>query len=259
MIRELRLEIANGIATITIDRPKVRNAITLAMWEAIPTLMETVTQDATVRAIVFRGAGEQAFASGADISEFEKVRRDAATAQAYNQTVDTALAALRSCPKPTVAMIFGHCVGGGLELALALDLRFAADTARFAIPAARLGLAYGLDSTSCLVRLVGPARAKEILFSGRTFDAGEAAEMGFVNRVLPARALESYTDDYLRQVAANAPLSIRGAKAMIEGITSGDLNAQEIRQIVSEIFDSHDYREGVRAFLEKRTPRFEGR
>jgi len=256
---ELGLEVAQGIATITFDRPRLRNAINLAMWEMMPEIMATVTRDSSVRAVVFRGAGERAFASGADISEFERVRMDPATVQAYNKTVDAAIDAILACPKPTVAMIYGYCVGGGMGLAMAMDLRFAADTARFGIPAARLGIIYGLKATRILVHLVGPARAKEILFSGRTFDAQEAAEMGFVNRVLPAGALDAYTLDVLRKMTANAPLSIRGAKTIIDGVVSGDFETEEIRELILESFDSQDYREGVRAFLEKRSPRFEGR
>ncbi len=258
MSHELRLEIAEGIAVIMIDRPKVRNAINLAMWETIPEIMTTVTRDRTVRAIVFRGAGERAFASGADISEFERVRRDAATAQAYNKTVDAAIASILACPKPTVAMIYGYCVGGGMGLAMAMDLRFAADTARFGIPAARLGIIYGVQATRALVYLVGPARAKDILFSGRTFDAREAAELGFVNRVLPSSALTAYTFEYLRKVTANAPLSVRGAKMMIDGLVSGNFRPDEVRELILAAFDSQDYREGVRAFLEKRPPQFTG-
>ena len=249
---ELRLEVADGIATITIHRPQVRNAISLAMWEAIPEVMAAVTHDAAVRAVVVRGAGDRAFASGADISEFERVRRDAATAQAYGKLVDAALSAIQTCPKPTVAMIYGYCVGGAVALAMAMDLRFA-------VPAARLGIVYGPHATRALVQLIGPARAKDILFSGRIFDAREAAEMGFVNRVLPSPALEACTFEYLRRVAANAPLSVRGAKMIIEGIASGESLTEEIRGLTLEAFDSHDYREGIRAFLEKRSPHFEGR
>lgn len=256
---ELRFEVTDGIATITIDRPKLRNAITLAMWETIPEVVEAVTHDPAVRAVVFRGAGERAFASGADISEFERVRRDAATAETYNKTVDAALSSIQACPKPTVAMIYGYCVGGGIALAMATDLRFAADTARFAIPAARLGIVYSLKATRTLVHLVGPARAKDFLFSGPTFDAREAEKIGFVNRVVPAATLWAYTVDYLRTVADNAPLSIRGTKQVVEGVLASDVEAERIHMLLLEAFDSHDYREGVRAFLERRPPRFEGR
>jgi len=256
---DFRVDVADGVATITIDRPNVRNAITLGMWEAIPDLIERVSHDQSVKAVVFRGAGERAFASGADISEFERVRMSAAAAEIYGKVVDAAITAVQACPKPTVAMIYGYCVGGGLGLTLAMDLRFAADTARFAIPAARLGVVYGLTATRALVHLVGPARAKDILFSGRAFDAREAAEMGFVNRVVPAGSLAAHTYNYLRRVAANAPLSLRGAKLSIQGIVTGELEIEGIRRLMGDAFDSHDYREGVRAFLEKRPPRFEGR
>jgi enoyl-CoA hydratase/carnithine racemase len=156
-------------------------------------------------------------------------------------------------------MIYGFCMGGAIAIAMACDLRFAAEGAKFGIPAARLGIVYGLESVRHLVDLVGPSCAKDILFSGRTFDAQEAAQMGFVNRVVPASALAAYTFDYLRQVAANAPLSIRGAKMMIEGIVSGEDQEERLRKLPLEVFDSHDYQEGVQAFLEKRPPRFEGR
>ena len=248
-----------AIAIVTFNRPEVRNAINLAMWKEIAEVSERLGKEESVRAIVYRGAGTKAFASGADISEFKELRKDIATAKAYNRQTEIARAAIRTCPKPTVAMIYGFCMGGAMAIAMACDLRFAAEGAKFGIPAARLGIVYGLESVRQLVDFVGPSRAKDILFSGRALDAQEAAQIGFVSRVLPVSALEAYTFDYLRQVSANAPLSVRGAKEMIEGIVSGHAQEDQLRQLTVAVFDSHDYREGVQAFLEKRPPRFEGR
>jgi enoyl-CoA hydratase/carnithine racemase len=239
----------------------VRNAFNLAMWTALPEVVDGLARDPVVRAIVFRGAGEEAFASGADISEFRENRKDRATADAYNARTEAAYHAIETCPKPTVAMIYGYCMGGSVATAMACDLRFAADTAKFAIPAARLGIVYGLHSVKRLVSLVGPAAAKDILFSGRTFDAAEALRLGFVNRVLPAAGLASFTADYLSRVADNAPLSVRGAKLVVEAVVEdgGVARRAEVERLQLETFESEDYREGTTAFLEKRRPTFRGR
>jgi len=250
-----------AIATVVFNRPGIRNAISLAMWREIARVADGLGKDESVRAVVFRGAGTEAFASGADISEFKEVRKDVATAQAYNTETEAAYRAVRRCPKPTVAMIYGFCMGGGMALAMACDLRFAAEGAKFGIPAGRLGIVYGLESTRQLVDLVGPAYAKDILFSARTIEAQEAFAIGFVNRLLPVPELEPYTYEYLRKVAANAPLSVRGAKLIIEAVLEdGGVSRQaEIRRLGLEAFESDDYKEGTRAFLEKRLPRFQGR
>jgi enoyl-CoA hydratase/carnithine racemase len=255
------VEQADGIATVTINRPKMRNALSLAMWTAMGEVTQRLAADDGVRAIVYRGAGTQAFASGADISEFEENRKDTETALHYNTQTEAAYSAIRTCPKPTVAMIYGFCMGGAMALAMACDLRFAAEGSKFGIPAARLSIIYGLDPVHQLVDLVGPAYAKDILYSARTVEADEAYRIGFVQRLLPAADLEAYTYDYLRKVAANAPLSIRGTKAQVraifEGITDG--HRDELRALGLETFNSQDYKEGTRAFLEKRPPRFQGR
>ncbi len=257
----IRVEQTDAIATVVFNRPEMRNAISLAMWQEIARVTEALGKDPAVRAVVFRGAGNEAFASGADISEFEAVRKDTATAQAYGRETEAAYLAIRQCPKPTVAMIFGFCMGGGMALAMSCDLRFAAEGARFGIPAARLGIIYATVSIRQLVDLVGPARAKDILFSGRTVEAREALEIGFISRLLPPAELEAYTYDYLRKVAENAPLSVRGAKIVIEAVLEdGGVRQQErIRRLTLEAFESQDYKEGTRAFLEKRPPHFEGR
>jgi len=258
---EIRVQQDGVIATVIFNRPEMRNAISLAMWREIARVAEGLGKDESVRAVVFRGAGTEAFASGADISEFKEVRKDVATAQAYGRDTEAAYRAVRRCSKPTVAMIYGFCMGGGMALAMACDMRFAAEGAKFGIPAARLGIIYGLESTRQLVDLVGPAHAKDILFSARALEAQEAFAIGFVNRLLPVHELEPYTYDYLRKVAANAPLSVRGAKVIIESaLEDGGVGRQaEIRRLALEAFESEDYKEGTRAFLEKRPPRFEGR
>lgn len=257
----IRVEEKEAVATVIFNRPEMRNAISLAMWQEIARVTEVLGKDLGVRAVVYRGAGVEAFASGADISEFKEVRKDVATAQAYSRETEAAYLAVRRCPKPTIAMIFGFCMGGGMALAMSCDLRFAAEGAKFGIPAARLGIVYGLVSTRQLVDLVGPSHAKDILFSGRTFDAREALAIGFINRLLPVEGLEAYTYEYLQKVATNAPLSVRGAKTIIEAaLEDGGVSQRErIRRLSLEAFESRDYKEGTRAFLEKRPPKFEGR
>jgi enoyl-CoA hydratase/carnithine racemase len=255
------LERDGAIATVVFNRPRMRNAISLGMWAEIARVTEELAKDDSVRAVVYRGAGTDAFASGADISEFEENRKDAETALAYGRTTEAAYSAVRSCPKPTVAMVFGFCMGGAMAVAMACDLRFAAEGSRFGIPAAKLSIIYPIEAVRQLVELVGPAVAKDILFSARSLDAGEALRIGFIQRLVPASELVTHTYDYLRGVAANAPLSVRGSKAQIQAIADG--LGQEHRRRLAEMqlqtFNSHDYREGTRAFLEKRPPRFEGR
>jgi enoyl-CoA hydratase/carnithine racemase len=239
----------------------MRNAISLAMWGEIASVTEQLARDDAVRAIVYRGAGREAFASGADISEFEENRKDTATALAYNTQTGAAYGAIRLCPKPTVAMIFGFCMGGAMAVAMACDLRFASVGSKFGIPAGRLSIIYPLDAVHQLVDLVGPAYAKDILFSARTVDAEEALRIGFIQRLVGVADLEQQTYDYLRTVAENAPLSVRGTKAQIQALYEGltDAHREHLAQLALETFNSEDYREGTRAFLEKRRPRFQGR
>src|ERR1700758_5885350 len=210
MSDHILVEHDGAIATVVFNRPKMRNAISLAMWAEIASLTEQLARDDSVRAIVYRGAGRDAFASGSDISEFQENRKDTETALAYGHQTDAAYTAIRLCPKPTVAMIFGFCMGGAMAIAMGCDLRFAAGGSRFGIPAARLSIIYGLDPVHQLVDLVGPAYAKDILYSARALEATEALRIGLIQRLLPPGELEAHTYDYLRAVAANAPLSVRG-------------------------------------------------
>ncbi len=249
------------IATVVFNRPRMRNAISLAMWTEIARVMEGLAKDDSVRAIVFRGAGTQAFASGADISEFTEHRKDTETALRYNAQTEAAYRAIRSCPKPTLAMIFGYCMGGAMAVAMACDLRFAAEGAKFGIPAAKLGIIYPADAVGQLVDLVGPAATKDILFSARTVDDREALALGLIQRLVPAADLEGVTAEYLKTVAGNAPLSVRGTKATVQLYLEGldEERRARLRAMSRETYDSEDYAEGTRAFLEKRPPRFVGR
>jgi enoyl-CoA hydratase/carnithine racemase len=233
----------------------------MEMWEGVADALESFQDDPGVRVVVMTGAGGRAFASGADISEFKENRKDTETALHYNQQTEAAYRAIRNCPKPTVAMIFGYCMGGAMALAMACDLRFAAEGSKFGIPAARLSIIYGLDPVHQLVDLVGPAYAKDILYSARTVEADEALRIGFIQRLVPAAQLEAHTLDYLGKVASNAPLSIRGTKAQVRAIFEGitEQHRAHLAELGLETFNSQDYKEGTTAFLEKRAPRFQGR
>lgn len=259
-MEELRVSRDGPIAVLTLNRRDKHNAITAAMWEALPAVLAPLASEAAVRVVVVRGAGEEAFASGADISEFEHVRNSAASARAYSALVAAAERALVDFPKPTLALIHGFCVGGGLELALACDFRWTDPGGRFGITAARLGIVYGMDATRRLARLVGPSHARDLLFSGRLVDAEEARAMGLVNRVCAPAELDQAAHVYARTLAQQAPLSQRGAKAMLQHLAGeGTMTDRDIAVLIEAAYESADYREGVRAFLARRPARFEGR
>jgi enoyl-CoA hydratase/carnithine racemase len=260
-VSDILIEPRGAIATVVFNRPRVRNAITLAMWSEIACVTEALARDDAIRAVVYRGAGTEAFASGADISEFEENRKDTESALRYGAQWEAAYTAIRDCPKPTVAMIYGYCMGGAMAVAMACDLRFAAEGSKFGIPAARLSIIYGADPVAQLVDLVGPAYAKDILFSARAVGDREALAIGFIQRLLPVAELEGFTYDYLGTVADNAPLSVRGAKQTVESCLAGLTpdRRERLRALSRESSESEDYREGTRAFLEKRRPRFQGR
>ena len=253
----LRVEVSGGIATLTVDRPQARNALTLACWRALPEIAAALGADPAVRGVLVRGAGERAFSGGADIAEFPEVYATAERARAYNDAVRAGQDALARLSRPVVAAVFGACVGGGCGLALASDLRFAAEGARFGIPPAKLGAAYSFADTKQLVELVGPARAKDILFSGRLLGAEEALRIGLCDRVLPEDALIGAAEDWLREVAGLSAVSVATAKRMVRAVQDGaDAETPELRALFDAAFASADFAEGYAAFLEKRAPRY---
>jgi enoyl-CoA hydratase/carnithine racemase len=257
MTDDLILDRAGVVATLTLNRPQTHNAINLGMYEAIPPLIESVAADSGIKVLVLRGAGEKAFASGADISEFRDVRGDADSARDYNEHVAAAERAIERLAKPTIAMIHGYCIGGGLGLALACDLRFADDQVRMAITPSKLGLVYSLESTKRVVDLVGPSRAKWILMSGRQLRGGRVLELGLVDELTTPEDLKAMTYEFAELICTRAQFSVRSAKTIVGRVLAGQVTDDEFTtELRNSSFDTEDYAEGVRAFLAKRPPSF---
>ena len=251
---------ADGIGWIVFNNPDKLNAISLEMWEAALEAMADFSADPAVRVMVVTGAGGKAFASGADISKFKDERQEAEAVAHYQATTQKAYSAIQAMTIPTIAMIRGYCIGGGTAAAVCCDIRICTENAKFGVPAARLGLGYGLNRAQPLVDLIGPAYAKEMFFTGRQFDAREAEKMGLVNRVVADDALESTVEEMAKTIAGNAPLTVRCAKLVVgealKDVAERDVAAAE--RAVAACFASADYKEGQAAFMEKRKPRFIG-
>jgi enoyl-CoA hydratase/carnithine racemase len=257
MTQDLLVEQTGGIATLTLNRPQSHNAINMGMYQALPDLVAGLDKDPDVKVIVVRGAGEKSFASGADITEFEKERGSAAAARNYNEKVAAAERAIEGLSKPTIAMIHGYCIGGGAGLALACDLRFADTRARFAITPAKLGLVYSLESTKRVVDLAGPSRAKWILVSGQQIQAQRAWELGLFDELVEPDELEKYTYEFAEVITTRAQFSVRMGKEMVRRVVAGQVDDDEATvDIRNSSFDTEDYAEGVKSFLAKRPPEF---
>ena len=250
----------DGVGWMILNNPERHNAISLEMWEAALEIMADFSADPEVRVMVLTGAGGKAFASGADISKFKDERQEAEALAHYQATTQRAYSALQAMAIPTIAMVRGYCIGGGTAVAVCCDIRICNEGAKFGVPAARLGLGYGLERATPLVQLVGPAYAKEMFFTGRHFDAREAERMGLVNRVVTDDQLEATVLEMARTIADNAPLTVRTAKLVVREV----LKDAEVRDVaateaaVAGCFASNDYKEGQAAFMEKRKPRFTG-
>jgi enoyl-CoA hydratase/carnithine racemase len=243
------------------DQPARRNAINNAMWRGIPPAMQQLDADPEVRCVAFRGAGTGAFSAGADISEFDSQRSNEEAVGQYDDLLDRVLHAIQGSLKPSLAMISGYCLGGGLEIALACDLRYCSASSQFGVPAARLGLAYNVEGHKRLLETVGHAHAREIMFLGRRYQADAALAMGLVHQVLPDGALEGFVAEVLQTLAENAPLSIANTKTILEEYVKsvGAPDAARMRAAIERCARREDYKEGRRAFMEKRKPNFKGR
>ena len=253
--------VTDGVGVITFNNPAKRNAMSLDMWQGFGRALTELRDDPGVRVVIMVGAGDKAFVSGADISQFEKSRHNAAASEEYSKRSAAERALLADYPKPTIACIRGFCLGGGMQVAMLADIRIAAEHSQFGIPAAKLGIAYGYDGLKNLVSLVGPSWARLLMYTGMRIDSAEAVRIGLVERVVPDAELWSATLDVARTISDNAPLAVQAAKITIAEVLKDpdkrDMDA--IKAVGTACMDSEDFREGRQAFMEKRKPQFRGR
>lgn len=252
------LRLSGPLAVVTLSRPKSHNALSFGSWVRLAEIFAGLADEQGLRVVVVRGAGERAFSAGANIEEFPELRTSAETARVYNDAISRALEAVMSFALPTVAMIRGLAVGGGCELASACDLRVASADSRFGVPIGRLGVTLGPSEARAIVRLIGPARLKDLLFTGRLVDAEEAWAIGLVDRVVPVEDLADATAEIVKAIASAAPTTIRAGKLAVD--TSGrplsQRDEETLALLTCEAYDGTDLKEGVAAFLERRPPRF---
>jgi len=255
----LLVERDNGIAWLIVNRPEVRNALDTQLCSQLIAALKTVGDDPEVRVIVLRGAGERVFISGADVNEFRARLATPESALDYDEEAEALMRAIKLVAKPVIAMIHGYAIGSGLLVAMACDLRIAADAVRVGIPVARIGLVPPVPDVARLVRLIGPDRAKWLLMTGRLITAAEAQSYGLINRVVPAEELESTTNEIAETLAANAPLSLKAIKQMVDRIGAAGQSVSEGALWYDEVYTSADFKEGVDAFFDKRPPVFRGK
>src|SRR3979409_1262260 len=253
--------VSDGVGVITFKNPEKRNAMSLEMWEGLGSALTELRDNPEVRVVIMVGAGDKAFVSGADISQFEKTRHNAEASEEYSKKSAAQRALLADYPKPTIACIRGFCLGGGMQVAMLADIRFAAENSQFGIPAAKLGIAYGYDGLRNLVSLVGPSWARLIMYTGMRIGSAEAQRIGLVDRVLPDAELWDATLEIARSISGNAPLAIKAAKITIAQVLKDESRRDmaAIKAIGTACMDSEDFREGRTAFMEKRKPQFKGK
>jgi enoyl-CoA hydratase len=246
---------------IRFNNPARHNALSVDMWEAVPPLLALAKDDERVRAVVFSGAGEKAFVSGADISQFEDMRAAQEAVKYYEAMAETTLMGIYEFGKPTIACIRGWCIGGGVNVAISCDIRLASADSVYAIPAARLGLGYRYSAMKNLVDLIGPGAAKDLFFTARRIDAAEAKSLGLITRVAAPEALDALLAEYTLSLAENAPLTVMAGKAITREILkpSEGLDSELCASLIRGCFESADYAEGRKAFMDKRKPVFTGR
>jgi enoyl-CoA hydratase/carnithine racemase len=253
---------ADGVVLhLRFNNPAKHNAISVDMWEAVPALLDQAERDDAIRMVVFSGEGTKAFASGADISQFEDMRAAREAVKKYEHMAENALMGLYRFSKPVVAAIRGYCLGGGVNMAISCDIRIASSDSVFGIPATRLGLGYRFSALKNLVDLVGPGAAQDLFFTGRRIKAEEAKSIGLVNRVAPPEEFDMLLAEYVEAITTGAPLTIKAGKRIIREVLKPDrdIDMELCKQLITDCFESEDYAEGRRAFMEKRKPVFKGK
>jgi enoyl-CoA hydratase len=260
MTDKMRADRQGRVGIMTFNNPEKHNAVSFEMWEAAERILDSFENDPEVRVVVLTGAGGKAFVSGADISKFDSERASEEAVQRYNAMVEQVYGRIYRFPKPTIAMIRGYCLGGGLNLAICCDMRYATEGSRFALPAAKLGLGYGYPGLRRYIETIGPVATKEIFFTARQLSAAEALRWNMVNAVVADDALETTVMGVADTIAGNAPLTIATIKRSTVEIlrNQADQDIAACDAMVAACFASDDYREGRKAFLEKRKPAFTG-